>query len=722
MGTKVEQTDVEDEESEEGEELTLPKISYADLQVGQKLRGTVRRIHSSNSWAFVDVGTAKLGFLHVARLTTRRVEGLVVSDILEVGEEIDVLVFEVDAPASKLALTMVDLSWLLDYQAEEEWLTGRVVEASKGTTVSISVKNPVGGQEVTGSLRKSQDPTWIDRSESDVGQEVSVKVMEVDFARGMISWTRRSKLDLTVCEELMANNTWLDGQVADIHTFGAFVAFNTPGGLVSGLVPLSLLSVDYVENASDVVKLGQDVKVRITKVDRKEKRITMSMRPMQDLKNFENVQSTHWLSGKVVGTGPNGILVSVQPPSGGAEVGLVRPSQICPDKGQNPSLEVTKGENVKVRVVKLDLESNRLELSLRPVPDYAAFAEVSDEAWLVGTVTCVTDKSAYFLVKPPNSDADSNGSKAEPQEGRLAADQVRIGTVGDMTEFLHRGQQVQVRLRQNGDLRKGKYLHLSMKDKPKLEGFVDLKDQWLNGSVVYVDESGISVGVAAPSSRNVQVGLVSPKLVTSDTFIDLADAYKIGQKVSVRVVGTDLAQGLLSLALTPKADVAGFKDVPQTSWLPGTVKEVAADALLVEVYPPSGPGGIPIGGSEQLGFVSRGEVRKVFVENLKDVASVGDVVRVRVVQASAKDQKLELSMRQLPDLSSYEGAAGSTIKGTVLFVADRVAIHMVVQSPNGAACTGVVTKDQIPDSLWGTIAVGQQVNSLRQVPSVDRCS
>jgi len=279
------------------------------------------------------------------------------------------------------------------------WLVGRVVGIlSYGAFVAV--KPPEGGQsQARGLVHLTQiRPGFIEKIEDEllIGQEVSVRVLDVDTEGGKLSLSMKPAFikqkpqkpgDLDPFFPLAGEDEWLDGVVAGLSKFGAFVDVESPEGtVVRGLVHVTELSDSIVENIAEFFEVGVKVRVRVISVDETVGRVSLTMRSMppsrrkgQSLAAFEGFPADLWLQGKVIDLVNYGAFVELPSPAGAAAgppaVGLVHISQVqrgfIEDVGEVLEIDQT----VSVRVVGMDLEKGKLTLSMLS-PDDAA----SDQA------------------------------------------------------------------------------------------------------------------------------------------------------------------------------------------------------------------------------------------------------------------------------------------------------------------------------------------------------
>merc|ERR1712008_149719 len=126
-------------------------------------------------------------------------------------------------------------------------------------------------------------------SEVQIGQTVKVRILNVDLQRGKMSLSMkagfseggqaRQPADLSTFEGI-ASDEWLDGKVARITSFGAFVTVTAPGGksTADGLVHITQITDGFVENVEDHVQQGQEVQVRVISVDVMAGKMSLTMK------------------------------------------------------------------------------------------------------------------------------------------------------------------------------------------------------------------------------------------------------------------------------------------------------------------------------------------------------------------------------------------------------------------------------------------------------------
>mmetsp|Transcript_58336 Transcript_58336/g.176361 ORF Transcript_58336/g.176361 Transcript_58336/m.176361 type:complete len:532 (+) Transcript_58336:42-1637(+) len=260
------------------------------------------------------------------------------------------------------------------------------------------------------------------------------------------------------------------GTVKSITSFGAFVDIGAEG---EGLVHISRIAEQRIEDVRDFLEEGQEVDVWISGLqDNGKFGLTMiegrmdrggGRRAPADLSAFQGVSPDEWQTGTVGNIAPFGAFVTVTLPNGGPSAdGLVHIAQIRDGFVENIWDELEVGQEVQVRVTRVDVEAGRMSLSMKPAgsggapraaADLSAFEGVAPDQWLTGTVARTAPFGAFVTVTLPDG-----GPTAD---GLVHITQIRDGFVESVEDELQQGQEVQVRVT-DVDTGAGK-LSLSMK-------------------------------------------------------------------------------------------------------------------------------------------------------------------------------------------------------------------------------------------------------------------
>ncbi len=247
--------------------------------VGSRVQGKV--VNLAAYGAFVEIDTGIEGLVHISEFSwTKRVARA--SDMLSIGDEVQVVVLSVDIENQKIALGIrqtQDNPW--DTVQERFPVGSKIAGKVRNFTAYgafVELEEGIDGMIHVSDMswtRKINHPSECLQK----GQEVEAVVLDVNPKEQRIS------LGLKQAQQ----DPWDDiakkfpvgavvkGKVSKIASFGAFVELEDG---VDGLVHISQISGDRVEKVRDALEIGQEVEARIVKVDRAERRIGLSIRAM----------------------------------------------------------------------------------------------------------------------------------------------------------------------------------------------------------------------------------------------------------------------------------------------------------------------------------------------------------------------------------------------------------------------------------------------------------
>ncbi len=351
---------------------------------GEIRNGTIASI--SQGQILVSVGTKSEGVI-----SGKEFEAIPSTELstLSVGQEIPVYVVNPEDSNGTLVLSYVRA------REEKGWQEAEDMLASKGSFHSKIIGFNKGGLIVPlGTLRGFVPASQIalsrranisgDTPEQKwskmVGMEVDVCVIEVDRERRRLilseraaSTETRETLKERVIDELKEGEVRA-GHVTSLAEFGAFVNING----ADGLVHLSEISWDRIQHPSEVLKVGQEIKVKVISIDRDKKRIGLSIRQLQDdpWSNQAAVFTVGQLvQGKITRLTKFGAFAQLE----GDIEGLIHISELSEKRIEHPKEVLKEGETVTLRVIKIDPANHRIGLSLRRV-DSMAYAEMDWQA------------------------------------------------------------------------------------------------------------------------------------------------------------------------------------------------------------------------------------------------------------------------------------------------------------------------------------------------------
>jgi small subunit ribosomal protein S1 len=203
-----------------------------------------------------------------------------------------------------------------------------------------------------------------------LGQELRCQVIELNRARNNVVLSRRAVLEderkemrQAILDRLQPGDV-VDGQISNIVDFGAFVDLDG----IDGLIHISELSWSHVNHPSEVLEIGQDVKVKVLDIDRERQRISLGLKQTQSdpwQQVLESYKEGDTVEGKVTKVVTFGAFVEILP---GVE-GLVHISELAEHHVENPREVVSQGDTVSVMILEVDADRRRLSLSLKRVGD-----------------------------------------------------------------------------------------------------------------------------------------------------------------------------------------------------------------------------------------------------------------------------------------------------------------------------------------------------------------
>ncbi len=344
-----------------------------DLPVrGEIRKGTIASI--SNDQILISIGAKSEGVIGSREMESLSKE---VKDAFEVGQEINVYVVNPEDRHGNLLLSYSRAREASSWDKVEELEKSKETSASKisgynkgGLLVNIEGLNGfVPASQLALSRRMNiSGETPEERWGETVGEEITVRVIEVDRNRRRLILSERAASNETreslkemVIDSLEIGETY-HGRVTSLASFGAFVNING----ADGLVHLSEISWDRINDPSEVLSVGQEVDVKVISIVKEKKRIGLSIRQLledpwvEKAKTFEVGQMVKC---KITRLTSFGAFAEIEP---GFE-GLVHISELSEQRVEHPKELLHEGDEVNLRIIKIEPEEHRIGLSLRKV-------------------------------------------------------------------------------------------------------------------------------------------------------------------------------------------------------------------------------------------------------------------------------------------------------------------------------------------------------------------
>jgi small subunit ribosomal protein S1 len=395
----------------DGEQIPNYDATFPTINEGEVVHGTVVRVDKDE--VLVDIGYKSEGVIPVAELSIRR--SVNPADEVNLGEEVDALVLTKEDAEGRLILSKkrarFELAWKRIEGAAEsgEPVVGKVIEVVKGGLIlDLGVRGFLPASLV--DIRRVQD---LDEF---LGQELRAKVIELNRSRNNVVLSRRAVLEderkeqrQQILDRLNPGDV-VDGQISNIVDFGAFVDLDG----MDGLIHISELSWSHVNHPSEVLEIGQDVKVKVLDIDRERQRISLGLKQTQSdpwQQVLETYHEADEVDGKVTKVVTFGAFVEILP---GVE-GLIHISELAQHHVENPREVVSQGDEVKAKIIEVDAERRRLSLSLKRVEGGGVVARADDAEPIEGTPALDLSEDVF-----PEGEAVAP-AKAEPTDSFVQA-------------------------------------------------------------------------------------------------------------------------------------------------------------------------------------------------------------------------------------------------------------------------------------------------------------
>ena len=334
----------------------------ASLQKGEVRKGRVKNI--TDFGAFIDLDGID-GLLHITDMSWGRIKHP--SEMLKVGQELDVMVLDVDQDKERISLG-------LKQTTENPWTTiseqfpvdsrvqGKVVNlAAYGAFVEIApgIEGLVHISEFSWTKRVARASDMLN-----IGDEIMVQVLSVDAENQKIALGIRQTQDnpWDTVQERFPVGSKIKGKVRNFTAYGAFVELEEG---IDGMIHVSDMSwTRKINHPSECLQKGQEVEAVVLDVNPKEQRISLG------LKQAQNDPWTEIASKYAVGSVVKGKVSKIA--SFGAFVeledgvdGLVHISQISDQRIEKVKDALDVGQEVEARIVKVDRGERRIGLSIR---------------------------------------------------------------------------------------------------------------------------------------------------------------------------------------------------------------------------------------------------------------------------------------------------------------------------------------------------------------------
>ncbi len=403
--------------------LEEESLGLSSPRRGEIRTGTIARITETD--ILVDIGAKSEGVIPY-----HDIEQLPEDDRNELveGAEISVYVQNTGHGDSPIRLSL--------HRAieEKDWVEAEELRDSKDAYESIIAGFNKGGLIVKmGKLRgfipasqislsrrkRSEGETPDKRWGKMVGEPIVTRVIEVDRNRNRLILSERAAareardiLKERLIDELQEGET-RTGHVISLADFGAFVDI----GGADGLVHLSEISWKRINHPNELLSVGDEVQVRVLSVDQDKKRISLSIRELeQDPWDMleGSIQEGQLVEGQITKLTKFGAFASIVGMEDFDIEGLIHISELAERHITHPKEAVTEGDRLALRVIKIDTDRRRIGLSLKKV-DSPAYAEMDWQTAMkeIQSDEEDTDKAEDAAVQAPSMEAEAQDTADE---------------------------------------------------------------------------------------------------------------------------------------------------------------------------------------------------------------------------------------------------------------------------------------------------------------------
>jgi small subunit ribosomal protein S1 len=337
----------------------------AELEVGQIRKGVVKNI--ADFGAFVDLGGID-GLLHITDMSWERIGHP--TEMVSIDQEIEVKILQIDREKQKIALG-------LKQKQNNPW-TNIAEKYPVGTTVPGEVVNVMSygafvklEPGIEGLVHISE-MSWTRRinhpSEMvQIGDKIDVKILGVDPQGQQLSLGIK-QTQANPWDDIMQRypeNAEVTGKVRNLTNYGAFIELEEG---IDGLLHVSDMSwTRKISHPSEVLQKGQVVKCRVLNVDQTRRRIALGMKQLDDDPWHSTIPEKYkpgqLVSGKVTKITNFGVFVGLEDNL----EGLLHISELSDQKVENPEDVVKVGDEIEVRVLRVDSDERKIGLSRRRV-------------------------------------------------------------------------------------------------------------------------------------------------------------------------------------------------------------------------------------------------------------------------------------------------------------------------------------------------------------------
>jgi small subunit ribosomal protein S1 len=521
--------------SESFAELFENSVANTNMKPGAILMGTVMEIN--DDYVVVNAGLKSEGVIPTSQFVTE-------TGTMEVGvgDTIEVALDTVEDGFGETRLSREKAkrarAWaqLEEAQTANEVVTGVITGKVKGGfTVDISdIRAFLPGSLV--DVRPVRDTSYLE------GKELEFKVIKLDQRRNNVVVSRRAVVESEYSAEREAlleslqEGQEITGIVKNLTDYGAFLDL----GGIDGLLHITDMAWKRVKHPSEVVEVGQEVKIKVLKFDRERNRVSLGLKqlgedPWVDIARRYPEGSR--MFGKVTNIADYGCFVEIEE---GVE-GLVHVSEMdWTNRNVNPSKVVQLGDEVEVMILDIDEERRRISLGIKqcqanPWEEFSVNFKKNDK--VLGTIKSITDFGIFIGL---------DGGI----DGLIHLSDLSWNETGEnAVKGYKRGQELEAVVLSVDPERERISLGVKQLDKDPFANFVadTSKGGVVRGVVTSVDPKGATLDLGDGVE-----GLLRATELSRDRVEDARTVLKEGEEIEAKFIGMDRKNRIVHLSIKAK--------------------------------------------------------------------------------------------------------------------------------------------------------------------------
>jgi len=418
----------------EEKRLSSKKELLAEIEVGQIRKGVVKNI--ADFGVFVDLGGLD-GLLHISDLSWGRISHP--SEVVSIDQEIECIVIGVDKPNEKISLGLKQKTESPWKNVENKYPIGTRI---KGTVVNVMNYGVfVRLEDGIEGLVHISEMSWTKRlnhpSEMlNLGDEIEVITLNVNKEKQEISLglKQTEANPWAVASQKYPQGTIVTAKVNTFTNFGAFLQIEEG---IDGMVHISDLSWTRKYNhPSEALNKDEEIKCVVLDMDEQKQRISLGIKQMTEDPWIHAIPDKYIpgqiIKGKVTKLTNFGAFVELEPEL----EGLLHISELADHKIDNPQDIVKSGDEIEVKILKVDTEARKIGLSLRRA-QWAAEEDTSDRpeqkpAGLIAVQTAISDEDISAIndsnLPLPQAKSEEQGPDAASEEAKTDEEEAKAET------------------------------------------------------------------------------------------------------------------------------------------------------------------------------------------------------------------------------------------------------------------------------------------------------